>query len=77
MNASSSEPDLLNARQVANMLTISERSVWRLVSESQIPSPLHIGGSARWRRSDIEGWLQRGASDGNGNTSLLYKDQGA
>ncbi len=51
-------PDLLTAREVAQILRISERSVWRLSSEKKLPSPLHVGGAARWTKTDIESWFQ-------------------
>lgn len=51
-------PDLLTAREVAHVLRISERSVWRLCSEKKIPAPLHVGGAARWAKTEIEEWFQ-------------------
>lgn len=54
-------PELLTAREVAQILRISERSVWRLVSEKKLPGPLHVGGAARWSAPEIEQWLQQAA----------------
>ncbi len=52
-------PELLTASEVARVLRISERSVWRLCADGKLPSPLHVGGAARWKKSDIEEWFQR------------------
>lgn len=54
-------PELLNARDVAQILRISERSVWRLCAERKLPAPLHVGGAARWPKSEIEDWFKRAA----------------
>lgn len=58
MNSGKGIPDLLTAREVAHVLRISERSVWRLCSEKKIPAPLHVGGAARWTKAEIEQWFQ-------------------
>ena len=55
---------LLTARDIARVLGISERTLWRLVSKSRgghggFPKPLRLGGHAvRWRWQDIEKYLQ-------------------
>lgn len=54
-------PELLTAREVAQVMRISERSVWRLVSEKKLPAPLHVGGGARWPKSELEAWIQHAA----------------
>ena len=45
---------LLKADEVADLLAISVRSVWRLASRGELPPPIEIGRSKRWRRDDIE-----------------------
>ncbi len=44
---------LLRAREVADMLAVSLRGVWRLASEGHIPAPIKLGGATRWRESDL------------------------
>ena len=51
---------LINAEQVANILNISERTLWRLVSGGKVPQPVRIGRSARWRVQDIYDWIESG-----------------
>ncbi len=48
---------LLAAGQVAEMLSLSKRTVFRLNSAGKMPKPVRINGSIRWRRSDIQRWL--------------------
>lgn len=51
---------LITISELADLLRISERSVWRLVSSGQMLKPLRIGGSVRWRLADVHRWLQDG-----------------
>lgn len=56
------EPLFLTAEQLAQLLQVSKRTVWRMRSASQIPQPYQIGGNVRWLREDIENWLRRACS---------------
>jgi len=47
-------PGVLSVGTVAEMLGVSTRSVWRMVSAGEIPSPVKVGGLTKWRRADIE-----------------------
>lgn len=55
-----SEAMLLTGVQVARMLQISIRSLYRLRSGKRLPPSLRIGGLTRWRRTDIETWVAAG-----------------
>lgn len=48
------QPQLLTDRAAAKMLSIGVSTFWRQVGKGSIPQPVKIGGSTRWRRSDIE-----------------------
>jgi prophage regulatory protein len=51
---------LVSAEELATMLRVSERTVWRLLSAHKIPRPLHIGGSVRWRLAEVSKWIESG-----------------
>ncbi|TWT96905.1 Helix-turn-helix domain protein [Botrimarina colliarenosi] len=53
-------PLLLTAAQVAGLLQIGERTVWRLLSAGAIVAPVRIGGATRWRRGSLERWIDAG-----------------
>lgn len=53
-------PRLITADELAAILRMSKRSVWRLVGTGEIPEPLHVGGSTRWNLAEIEAWLDAG-----------------
>lgn len=61
-------PDLLTIRELARALKLSPRSVWRLVRNQQLPSPIRIGGSIRWRADEITRWIDDGCQRIGGDT---------
>lgn len=67
MNPLQSEqsPTLITVVELARMLKVSPRTVWRLVSAGKIMKPLHVGGVRRWRYDDVKRWIDNGCpSDG-------------
>lgn len=57
------EIQLLTAKELGEMLSLSKRQVFRLNSCGKLPKPLRIGGSVRWAQSTIVKWLNAGAPD--------------
>lgn len=51
---------LIKAEEVARMMDISERTLWRLLSAGKVPHPVRIGRSTRWRLAEIRTWIERG-----------------
>ena len=54
---------LMSAKQLGLLLALSKRQVFRLNSCRKIPKPILIGGSLRWRLSDIELWQSMDCPD--------------
>ena len=54
---------LLSAKTLGNMLSLSKRQVFRLNSCGKLPAPIRIGGSVRWDESEIVDFLRAGAPD--------------
>lgn len=50
----SQQQSLLSVKDVSAALSLSTTTIWRQVKAGTLPSPIKIGGSTRWRRSDIE-----------------------
>ena len=48
------EPEFINIQQVASMFGVSTRTIRRLWSKGELPEPMRIGRSVRWRKLDIE-----------------------
>lgn len=53
-------PLLLTAQQVADLLQVSPRTLWRLVSAQKVIGPVRIGGNTRWRREEVQAWIAAG-----------------
>ncbi len=51
---------LLSADDLAHLLCLSKRSVWRFHSADKLPKPIRLGRSVRWRRDEIEKWIAAG-----------------
>jgi len=54
------EPLLLKDFQVAALLGLTRTSIHRLRNQARIPRPLKLGGATRWRRAEIEAWIEGG-----------------
>ena len=68
-NANSGKlPELLTIRELAKVLKLSPRSIWRLVKNQQLPAPVRIGGSIRWRADAITRWIDAGCQKSGGET---------
>jgi predicted DNA-binding transcriptional regulator AlpA len=61
MNTLTTTSDLMTAGDVAKLLHLDVRTVRRMRLMSQIPDPVRIGNALRWRRRDIERWIEERA----------------
>lgn len=57
------EPVLLTAGQVAAMIQVSRRTLWRMLSANRLPAPIRIGGVVRWRIGEINRWIAQGCPE--------------
>lgn len=57
-NGTERQTQLATAKEVAGMLGISPRTVFRLRSSGRLPKPVSIGGSIRWKLSDIQLFIE-------------------
>ena len=51
---------LIAVSEVAELLDVSERTVWRLKSSGRLPLPVRIGSAVRWRIEEIQKWISDG-----------------
>lgn len=47
----------LNVREVAELLSVDSKTVYRLAQRGELPG-FKVAGSWRFMRSDIEGWIE-------------------
>ena len=57
------EIQLLTAKKLGSLLSLSKRQIFRLNSCGKLPAPIRIGGSVRWAEITIAQWLKAGAPD--------------
>jgi len=55
-----SQEALLNVKQVAEYLQLKESTIYSWAQDGKVPA-IKIGRTWRFRRSDLDGWLQRHA----------------
>jgi len=51
---------LLDVQAVAELLTCSPQHVRRMADAGRMPRPVRLGSLLRWRRCDLDGWLNAG-----------------
>lgn len=61
LHRESISPILLTDKASARLLGISRATFRRRVSEGVLPAPLRLGGCSRWRRSDLEAFVEQWA----------------
>lgn len=54
------EPELLKVGDVAQMLSLGERTILRMSDAGKMPPPVKIGGSVRWSRRALRTWIDDG-----------------
>ena len=54
------KPQLLRARELAAILHVSQRHVWRMKAAAKLPKTVEIGDCVRWIQSDVEAWINLG-----------------
>ncbi len=47
---------LLDKRETANAVSLSESTISRMVSNGEFPQPVRAGGRVLWRAGDIDKW---------------------
>ncbi len=57
------EPLLLSAAELATTLRLSKRTLWRLLAAKKLIPPIRVGGSVRWRISDVRRWIDDGCPE--------------
>lgn len=51
-------PALLDADGTAAYVSMSRRWIYRAASAGDFPTPVKIGRATRWRRTDLDEWIE-------------------
>ena len=68
---------LLNSRDVATELRLSQGALWKLVSAGLFPKPIRLAGACRWRRADVENFIAGLADGAKADAALSNEQKGA
>ena len=51
---------LINSREAAKLLQVSDRTLWKMQSTGQSPKPIRIGRGVRWSLEELKAWVRSG-----------------
>jgi len=60
------ETDILTIQDVADYLRITQKTAYRLAANDTLPG-FKVGGSWRFKKSEIEAWIEAQKAAGKGN----------
>jgi PTS system nitrogen regulatory IIA component len=63
-------PDLFTPKQLAEYLQLSPRTVYRMLERNELPG-VRVGGQWRFRKSEVDSWLDRSAGAAAAATPAL------
>ena len=63
MTSSADEGEILTLKQVADLLKVTERTIYRLAAAKKIPA-FRVGGTWRFSKAEINQWIQRQSEGG-------------
>lgn len=58
-------PVMITAEEFAQMIKVSKRTLWRLLSAGKLVEPIRLGGNTRWRLRDVQTWIDEGCPPTN------------
>jgi excisionase family DNA binding protein len=67
MSSAAGSAENMTLREVAEYLKVNERTIYRLLSVKKLPA-FKVGGSWRFRRADIDGWIASQSEGGAGES---------
>ena len=63
MNLAMRQPKLLTVQEITAYLTVSKRTVYRMLRDHQLPA-YRVGGQWRFKLEMIEAWMRRQGAPG-------------
>lgn len=52
------EDQLIDMTFITNLLQMTDKWIYKLIKDGSFPKPIKLGRSSRWRKSEVESWLQ-------------------
>ena len=54
-------PDMISIKEIGELIGVSDKTVFNWKAAGDLPQSYKIGGSVRFRRSDIAKWIEDSA----------------
>lgn len=62
---------LIDAKELAELLSVSKPSIWRWLSEGRLPEPIRLTAQClRWRRDQVNDWIKAGCPQQRGSPQV-------
>lgn len=53
-----SDDPLIDMHFITAYTNMTDKWFYKLIAENQFPKPIKLGRSSRWRKSEVEAWMQ-------------------
>ena len=70
------EPLMLRAKQAADFIGVSSRTLQNMRASGRLPLPVKLGGCVLWRRCDLERWVALGCPNVERFNAIMGGDNG-
>ncbi|EPY6978870.1 helix-turn-helix transcriptional regulator [Klebsiella oxytoca] len=61
------EDPLIDMSFITTYTGMTDKWFYKLIGDGLFPKPIKLGRSSRWRKSEVESWMQQRIEDSRGN----------
>ncbi|EOW2322084.1 MULTISPECIES: helix-turn-helix transcriptional regulator [Klebsiella] len=60
------DDQLVDMRFITKLTGLTDKWFYKLIKDGLFPKPIKLGRSSRWKKSEVELWLQQRITDSRG-----------
>ena len=61
------DDQLVDMRFITKLTGLTDKWFYKLIKDGLFPKPIKLGRSSRWKKSEVELWLQQRIADSRGH----------
>ncbi|HGO5314445.1 MULTISPECIES: helix-turn-helix transcriptional regulator [Enterobacteriaceae] len=61
------DDQLVDMRFITKLTGLTDKWFYKLIKDGLFPKPIKLGRSSRWKKSEVELWLQQHITDSRGH----------
>ena len=61
------DDQLVDMRFITKLTGLTDKWFYKLIKDGLFPRPIKLGRSSRWKKSEVELWLQQHITDSRGH----------